>query len=596
MIEIHFNGRYKSITPFRCSFPKFAVLTGVNGAGKTQILKGIKEGIFKSSGFNQENITLYSPYETPFVLSGNSLPDFRHSLISEILITIKPYQKAFGLEELEQDFADFKYLSLVKDIIKTSGKTLPELNFDTINSFLPIYEELYPSEIFLYDLEKLFLTYRELQRHNYNREFRAYKNLPESNFLTDAEFLTIHGPEPWTLLNSFINEIDLPFNIVTPSFDFDVPYKIRFFDKHSREEIDFSDISNGEKIIFFLTLAILKQALKFKKIGLLLMDEPDASLHPLMVKNFINMLYRISEKQELYILFTTHSPTTIALVAEEAIFVVNKNYSKNKVEKISKDHALSLLTAGIPSLSIHYENRRQIFVESNYDVEYYSNFHTILKSKLNSEVSLNFISSGEAIKNSKGTATASCDQVKKVTKLLRDKGNLQVWGLIDRDENNKTEEFINVLGNGNRYSIENYIFDPLLLGLLLFRENIIKKDQIKLEEHEGYADFKNFSQDRLQSIVDFVTTKLQSKVAEKIDSNVNYGLINGISLTIPVWYVEYQGHRLEDAALAAFPKLHAVKRNQENFLKNRLIETVAADFPEFIPKDILDSFVALQQM
>ena len=70
------------------------------------------------------------------------------------------------------------------------------------------------------------------------------------------------------------------------------------------------------------------------------------------------------------------------------------NKTEPRIVKTNKDKAISILTSGVPSLSITYENRRQVFVESKYDVIFYEKIYQKIKHKLEEEISINFISSG----------------------------------------------------------------------------------------------------------------------------------------------------------------------------------------------------------
>jgi hypothetical protein len=55
----------------------------------------------------------------------------------------------------------------------------------------------------------------------------------------------------------------------------------------------------------------------------------------------------------------------VALAPEEAIYSMNA--LNPRLEKTSKSAALAILTAGVPTLSVSFSGRRQIFVESRTD-------------------------------------------------------------------------------------------------------------------------------------------------------------------------------------------------------------------------------------
>src|SRR5690606_30416591 len=63
-------------------------------------------------------------------------------------------------------------------------------------------------------------------------------------------------------------------------------------------------------------------------------------------------IYNIFVKvHQVIVIMATHSPTTIALSREESIFIVNKENTRDKVIKQSKNQALYILTEGYISLS-----------------------------------------------------------------------------------------------------------------------------------------------------------------------------------------------------------------------------------------------------
>jgi hypothetical protein len=75
----------------------------------------------------------------------------------------------------------------------------------------------------------------------------------------------------------------------------------------------------------------------------------DASLHPSMIKNMLAVIGDIFLVRGVKVILVTHSPTTIALAPEEAIFVMKKEGPK-RIEKSSKKDALSILTEGFATL------------------------------------------------------------------------------------------------------------------------------------------------------------------------------------------------------------------------------------------------------
>lgn len=121
-----------------------------------------------------------------------------------------------------------------------------------------------------------------------------------------------------------------------------------------------------------------------------------------------------------------------------------------RIQKANKDAALKFLTAGVPSFSVNYENRRQVFVESKYDLYFYEKIYERMFEHLEPEVSLSFTPSGSTMTDDNGMPVSNCGQVKNATEVLRDAGNKFVWGLVDWDGENNDTDFVKVLGAGNR--------------------------------------------------------------------------------------------------------------------------------------------------
>jgi hypothetical protein len=287
------------------------------------------------------------------------------------------------------------------------------------------------------------------------------------------------------------------------------------------------------------------------------------------------------EKHQIQVMLTTHSPSTVALAPDDSIYVMRKS-GQTRIERTSKDVALGVLTAGVPTLSVNCENRRQVFVESKYDVEFYSELYQRSKKYLLPEVSLMFISSGAG-------GNGNCHQVQAVVNQLVQGGNRTVRGVIDWDTSNSSSHQVFVLGEGERYSIENYILDPLLIGLLLFREKLSDAAGVGFPSALRYIEVHNQPSSALQLVADHITCLLNHFSST---GTTPYRYIGGVEIQIPTSIATMQGHELEMLLKSMFPKLN--KFHREPDLKLAVISKVLDDFPEFIPTAIVDLFKKLQ--
>src|SRR5690606_20054669 len=267
------------------------------------------------------------------------------------------------------------------------------------------------------------------------------------------------GVEPWETLRTIIRNAKLPYEINDPSQnsvkDF---FTLMITHKDLKCNVEFTDLSSGEKVLMSLAIYLYKYQFYSIKPKLLILDEPDAHLHPEMAYALITILYDFFVKDlNINVILTTHSPSTIAMVNDDSIFRVS-NKDIEFLKKISKDDALKLLTSFIPTLNIDYKNHKQVFVESPTDRNYYQSIFDKLAQDHNLESKLYFISNGYG----KG----SCTQVTETVESIRNTGNQTFFGIIDWDKTNNDKGYVKVHGRENRYSVENYTYDPVYLIIL----------------------------------------------------------------------------------------------------------------------------------
>jgi ABC-type Mn2+/Zn2+ transport system ATPase subunit len=596
--------KFKSLEPFSIDLPDFVVLTGVNGAGKTQLLTAIIQNQLQVTESNSGVELSPKKYVTSQTLSPNeSTIVTREQLnastqqIWEQFSNYVKYKKQDPNYTLENNVfgQNAPQIKVIDKIAKSANKIREELSSDDFFNHYPLEDGLSQTDVFYQNFSSLFKRYQDKLDENEYRQYRnQVKKHSEISFLSKDEFENNFGEAPWEFVNKIIKEASLDYFINSPENSHrDAPFELKLVNNHSKTEIQFGDLSSGEKVLMSLALALYNSNFDIEFPKVLLMDEPDASLHPTMSKKFLDVIQQVFvNEKKVKVIITTHSPSTVALTTDESIFIVNK--TGVRLEKSNKDKALNILTAGIPSFSVNYENRRQIFVESPFDVIYYEKLYRQLSSYLIPEISLIFISSGESRTDKNGIKISNCGQVINITETLRTAGNKFVSGIVDWDTSNTNTEAIKTIGNGNRYSIENYILDPILIGALLLREKIVSKEDLGLDSTETYIDFKYFNKERLQAIINYVTTKV-SAVVKPIDNTLtNAKLVNDIQVEIPVWYLHHQGHTLEEQILKAFPELNAIKKGKEEALKLEILNKVVEDITTVLSFDILEVLKLVQ--
>jgi ABC-type multidrug transport system ATPase subunit len=601
-MRITLEQKFKSLDPFSIELPDFVVLTGINGAGKTQILTAIQQPNLFRVYDNGIELT-QKKYVTSQSLSPNESAIVTREQLNQITQNVwqqfsqylqnRLSNQNYRLENIWGN--NSPYIKVIHKISSNASKSIEELNSDDFFNYYPLEDGLQQTDVFYQNFSSLFKRYQDKFDENLYREFRnKQKNETAITFLTTEEFEKTYGEAPWNFVNKIIKEANLDYHINSPiNSNRDAPFGLKLVNNYNGVEVQFGDLSSGEKVLMSLALALYNSNFDIEFPKVLLMDEPDASLHPSMSKKFLDVIQQVFvNEKKVKVIITTHSPSTVALAPEESIFIVNK--IGERIEKTNKDKALKILTSGVPSFSVNYENRRQVFVESINDVAYYEKMYQQLSTFLIPEISLTFISSGESRTDKNGIKISNCGQVINITETLRKAGNKFVAGIIDWDNGNSSSESVKVLGNGNRYSIENYILDPLLVGALLLREKFVAKEDLHLTSNETFIDLKNFDKYRLQMVADYVIGKVSVIVNPTDSTLIAVKLLNQIEISIPKWYLHHQGHTLEEQILKAFPQLNSIKKGKEEALKLEILNKIVDDIPSILSHDILDVLKSVQ--
>lgn len=608
--------KYKSLDPFETEeLPAFVILTGVNGVGKTQILQSLQNGNSKinidgeSAPSNEiKYIEKLLPINDLSPIHRGNRHDYDHYNHEEPLFS--GYCRFFDfqsnnnrfpetLKELEQftnstygsmNLGSTQFQKLKLFIAKNPERiTDPQLFKDSIpNGYHPTTHDLFSQNFSL-----VFDKYQNLEFENLFNEFLNKYKKKAVSYLAPDQFIEKYGQAPWKVINEVLDSVHIPYEFKVPHEDDYspyLPYEPKFIKKGAEIEVKISELSSGEKILIALAFALYNNEHATQLPKVLLLDETDASLHPSMSKQYLKILKEnFVKKLGIKVIITTHSPSTVALADEQDIFVVE--HSKQPIRKCSKDEALSVLTAGVPSLSINYENRKQVFVESPFDVKYYDAIYKILSPYLNKEVSLNFISSGDSRTDQNGNPVANCSQVKHITQTMRNHGNKSCFGIIDWDLNNKeTEEGILVNAFSQQYSIENCLLNPLFIGLLILSTKTGTHNQID----QSFRNFDSSSQNTLNKIHDWILEKISPQFDASNTNTTAITLNNGLVINTPQWFTHHQGHELEAKILQVLPELNTLKRKKEEALKLEIIHKVFEDLPELIPLSLKTTFQRIQ--
>ena len=648
--KLNFSSIHKSITGLKeVELPDFVVLTGKNGSGKTHLLTAIMEGkvtsslvkdisldvrLFDSSTIIPSDTGIYDPSAHQSLRSSwfniletqrlQNFPTLQQFVISQgvpaNLCTSLNAIKFLTLEKLEEVFPDpakaNEVATNIQNHIKAISnnvfqgsinhigdeyyrKTAPKVNQSSPEAFLfSTQSSFYQNKDFLWGeidpfrqaFGRVFITYRELIHNNDRLEKYAPKDDPSQQYLSQEKFVKEYGTPPWEFVNQILEECQLDFRVDFPPLHETSSYEAKLHKLSAKVEMKFHDLSSGEKVLMSFALCLYnaqesRQAKAFPK--LLLLDEVDAPLHPSMILSLINTIQNVLIKDKnVSVILATHSPTTVALAPKDSIYIMNPDGPK--IEKIDKNKALSILTAGVPTLSVSFDGRRQILVESRVDAGLYDLLYQHYKAHLNSERSLVFIEVGKS-DDSGGEKNAGCDQVVRLVKQLTDQGNQSVLGLVDWDGKRETKDRVHVLSAGKRDGLESLLFDPVLLVAMVARENgEFARNKGILNTQESYIDLINSDVERWQTVVNIMQDMILSSTKPS-DKTIKINYLNNMALEIREEYLHLDDHGLEEKIIGLFGFLKP-KNNRAGALMRNVLETVLTDNPKLIPKDLLDTF------
>ena len=311
---------------------------------------------------------------------------------------------------------------------------------------------------------------------------------------------------------------------------------------------------------------------------ILLIDEPDAALHPEFSKVLIEAVKdSIVGEAGVKVVISTHSPVTVALAPEESIFLMDK--SQGRPLKVSKQQAVNLLIRDLDNLRLSYEKRRQVFVESKNDVQYYNRIIQLISTDLPTV---------PQFLPPKGGDGPNCVEVRDIVNALRRYGNDLVYGIIDYDNKNHSSQHVFVLGEGCRYTIENYVFDPIYVAFLLIHEGILSTKDMGIEDYV-FVKLQELSDDDIQKMIDYVIDELELSNGESIDYTVQSGKVFKATQD----YFMFNGHNLEAKIKDKWKALNGITHSGDNALKNHMLEKVCKQYPEFLSQDFVDLFMKI---
>ena len=299
------------------------VLAGVNGSGKTTILESIKD-FFNNKNVNynepeKSNVNLdifFEDFEKKNIEEAEKYSDnFKHGLW-EFFNTLRSY------DYYRKNSNDYYQNQIAKrfDIPPKIIYVPAENKFEEIQTYSTTLSREY--------------EFINIINSNVIKDIPSYIATRRNYLATIEEDLTMKE-----ITNKVINEINGIFDIL----ELDVKLKgfskdektMPIFENSAGEEFHINDLSSGEKQLFLRTLSI---KMLEPKNSIILIDEPELSLHPKWHQRIIEVYKKIGENNQIII--ATHSPHILGSVSNENIFILYRNENR-KIEAKTGDELYS---------------------------------------------------------------------------------------------------------------------------------------------------------------------------------------------------------------------------------------------------------------
>ena len=568
--------------------PKFSVITGVNGSGKTQLLNAINSAALKNACFfDCESDLEVEKAEFGFVpwnqgqsrLGGSHYAQFEKELL------------AFSKECItgrisNRNAANWQIYLYIKKKSGVELKGQPE-NFFEKTEFRDNFKEAwtYTVETTLNQhISRLFVQYKM----NYEEKIQQTYDPETGSSLTKKQIEKDLGEPPWETINNLFSQYGFKYRINSPERAIS-HYTVIFHDKNNEDiHIPPNQLSSGEQMIVTLILWSFNEKVgELKK--LLILDEPDAHLHPQMAKMFKEILSDILVKKfGIQIIMTTHSPTTLCWIDEENIFLMKPDVG---LEKASKKEALSKLTSGL--LYVH-QAFKIVLVEDEDDKKFHQRIYDELAYSdiILKDPNLVFKSVVTPGVNGGGKSVVmnACKQWSEFSSQT-DLDDV-LFGLVDKDNDDNSNLPTNTYPL-SRYCHENYLADPLLIFVLMIEEQVdderIKTIAEKHEYRKGETlKFKNNDVLSVQEIADEIIKILvastdcalsNKQIADK--ETIQY--VNGMEIHIPKHFLSESG---KDVVLDYYKKVFIKGAGRMNVDRLTNIATIT----HLIPSDLVDIY------
>ncbi|SPJ31979.1 AAA family ATPase [Candidatus Protochlamydia amoebophila] len=461
------------------AIPMFSVIAGKNGVGKSNLLQAILFGCFSKQNeikLSNNNFQICSLQNTDGLkpLRQDIEDKSKDKLDKELRNSIRDLSKYAANKLLQSRSNTPSAQPLFDEVIESTLQVINKKDFDSFsfaifdrelkNQFnkrntphIADYNSIQQVAKLAFDklLDKMLNETKDKQEA-VKRTFAEINNyLVKCNF----KYILSETSFAWNVNNGEFKDVNLTFASTAPWMKYSLT-------------VPLSNISSGERIVLLILLWRFDQR-NIQKESVILLDEPDAHLHPSMVKEVIDVIKtKLVTELGIQVIMTTHNPTTVSFVPKKSLFILENeppDFNPTIKPVANKRQAMNILSGNLVYVN---EPFAVVFVEGDKDKQFYS----ILAKRLNDtrmvESQIIFKVHGAGKQDHLSSCGVIKSLIEKVAGQTSEPLSPFVFGLIDGDNHNHVDAPRNLKAL-KRYSIENYILDPIHLFLCLnyIREN-----------------------------------------------------------------------------------------------------------------------------
>lgn len=372
------------------NIPRFAVITGENGSGKTALLEQMNlianynKSENKSIFSNQINSQIKYFDSIKLEMDGDYFPNDE---------SVKNFKKTYEvyLENRQNDKRDFyrQYISYFKRHRLTEQKFL-QMSKEKFYEWLDLISDInIESKPTIFDEELLLNTFGNyfVKLENYKRGLlkkHKDKKVKEIDTMAEERF----DKNPLDKINQILMRYYSKYVLEITMEDF---YEIKLICKENENnaQISMNSLSLGEQIIISLIMWQYEDTTLDSVV--LLLDEPDAHLNPKMAKMLIDILKNVVVKDfDCQVIMTTHSLSSVAYCDDKDLFFMENG----KIRQIDKKEAIEKLSDGVMTFDaamsvvsqIQKSNKPTLMVEGKLDKLHIENFYKLSKKEIPFEI------------------------------------------------------------------------------------------------------------------------------------------------------------------------------------------------------------------